>query len=387
MKYGFDEPVVRRGTGCYKWDEPEGDDVLPLWVADMDFRAAPAIRQAVERRAAHGVFGYTKVGESYYDAVISWFRRRHGWTIDRSSLLYTTGVVPALSCAVKALTMPGERVLLLTPVYNCFFSSIRNNGCLVAESELLRTSNGRYEVDWDSFERKCSDEKTTLYVLCNPHNPVGRMWTEDELLRMADICRRHGVRIVSDEIHCELAMPGHRFVPFASIADEWVRRYAVVLGSPSKSFNIAGLQMAHIVCADAATRRRIDRAININEVCDVNPFAPEAVVAAYNESEEWLDALNEYIWQNYQALCRFFSAELPQVKVTPLEATYLAWLDVSAFGQKSDSLVERLIREGRVMLSSGTLYGSAGEGFVRVNLACRRSLLEEALRRIGKVLG
>ena len=381
--FDFDELIVRRGTGCVKWDEAPADDVLPLWVADMDFRAAPAIRRAIERRAAQGVFGYALVGDDYYRAVQSWFLRRHQWRIDRASMLYTTGVVPALSCVVKALTLPGERVLVQTPVYNCFFSSIRNNGCQVAESALLKETDGRYTVDWDGFERECADPKTTVFVLCNPHNPVGRMWTADELRRMADVCQHHGVRMVSDEIHCELAMPGHRYVPLLSLDHEWARQ-GIALGSPSKSFNIAGLQMAFIVCDDAATRRRIDRAININEVCDVNPFAPVAGMAAYNESEDWMDALNEYVQGNYRELCAFVERELPQVRVTPLEATYLAWLDIRAFGLTSDEFTRRLTAEGRVMLSSGTLYGQAGEGFVRLNMACQRTRLTDALARIKR---
>ncbi|MBQ9646057.1 MAG: aminotransferase class I/II-fold pyridoxal phosphate-dependent enzyme, partial [Prevotella sp.] len=268
-KFDFDTPQQRRGTGCVKWDEvPEGfsteemQDVIPLWVADMDFAVAPAIQEAVRRRAAHPVFGYTMVGDDYYEAVISWFQRRHQWAIRREEILYTTGVVPAMSVAIKALTMPGERVLILSPDYNCFFSSIRNNGCEVAESELKR-ENLHFEVDWEDFEAKCADEKCTVFLLCNPHNPTGRVWTREELARMNDICLRHGVKVVSDEIHCELVMPGHRFQPFAAVS-EACRQNCVVLNSPSKSFNIAGLQAANIICAQPEWRRRLNRAININ---------------------------------------------------------------------------------------------------------------------------
>ena len=391
MKCNFDQPVNRRGSDCVKWDEyATGDDYLPLWVADMDFRVAPAIQRAIEQRAAQGVFGYTHVPEAYYEAVINWFRRRHGWTIERQDMLYTTGVVPAISCVIKALTMPGEKVLVLTPVYNCFFSSIRNNGCEVLESALLTfdpspSTLHPYQINWQDFEAKCADEKTTAFLLCNPHNPGGRVWTREELERMNDICLRHGVRVISDEIHCELVMPGYRFQPFAAVSDA-CRDNCVVCNSPSKSFNIAGLQTANIICHDAALRRRIDRAININEVCDLNPFGPVALMAAYNESEDWIDELCLYLKGNYDAMTARLHDALPQLRVMPQEGTYLAWVDVSALGMTSDAVTELLLSKAHVQVSSGTLYGSAGEGFIRINMACPRAQLMEGVERIVKVL-
>ena len=416
----FDKIVERRGTNCVKWDakfpfsidDSERKNLIPLWVADMDFEVAPAIREALQKRVEHGVFGYATVQNSYYEAVVRWFERRHNWTIQREWIQYTTGVVPAVSAVIKALTMPGERVLILTPVYNCFFSNIRNNGCEVVESKLKPTPNPSrregnldiskssptnrlplpsggdrggytYEVNWSDFERKCADEKTTVFLLCNPHNPAGRVWTHEELQRMNDICLRHGVRIVSDEIHCELVMPGHRFTPFGTVNPATDATAPIICGSPSKSFNIAGLQMANIICADPETRRRIDRAININEICDVNPFAPLAVEAAYNEGETWLDALNEYLWGNYQALCAFFAENLPQLKVFQLEGTYLAWVDIAATGLSSDEFEEKLLREAQVWVNSGTMYGT--DGFIRINIATQRSRLMEGLRRIAAV--
>lgn len=376
MKYNFDELIERRGTGCVKWDESL-NDVIPLWVADMDFAVAPAILEAIRQRAKHPVFGYTFVQDDYYESVISWFNRRHGWTIQREWMLYTTGVVPAMSCVIKALTMPGEKVLILSPDYNCFFSSIRNNGCEVLENKLVR-KNYSFEIDWNDFEIKCADEKTTVFLLCNPHNPTGRIWTRKELERMRDICHLHHVRIVSDEIHCELIMPGYHFCPMGIIDSE-----TIILNSPSKSFNIAGLQIANIICQDAEIRRRIDRAININEVCDVNPFAPIAVKAAYNESEEWIDELNQYLCQNYQILNLFFSKELPQCKVCKLEGTYLVWIDVSALGEPVEQLCERLLNKGKVRVNPGTMYGTeSGMGYIRINIACPRNRLIEGLKRI-----
>lgn len=383
--FDFDTVINRRGTNSYKWDIVKEEDVIPLWVADMDFKAAPAILEALKKRVEHGVFGYTLVPDSYYEAIINWFARRHNWQIDRSWIIYTTGVVPAVSCAIKALTLPGEKVLIQTPDYNCFFSSIKNNGCEVAENELVRRGDS-YEVDFEDFERQCADEKTTVFLLCNPHNPAGRVWTKEELERMNDICLAHGVRVISDEIHCELVMPGHRFTPFAAISDA-CRDNSVVLNSPTKAFNIAGLQIANIICADPAMRRRIDRAVNINEVCDVNPFGVVALQAAYNESEEWLDSLNHYIWGNYLALKEFIVKELPRLEVTRLEGTYLAWVDIKATGLTSDEAYGKLMKEGRVYVNSGTMYGRrAGEGYLRINLACPRATLLEGMKRMGGVL-
>lgn len=383
--FDFDTVINRRGTNSYKWDIVKEEDVIPLWVADMDFKAAPAILEALKKRVEHGVFGYTLVPDSYYEAIINWFAHRHNWQIDRSWIIYTTGVVPAVSCAIKALTLPGEKVLIQTPDYNCFFSSIKNNGCEVAENELVRRGDS-YEVDFEDFESQCADEKTTVFLLCNPHNPAGRVWTKEELERMNDICLTHGVRVISDEIHCELVMPGHRFTPFAAISDA-CRDNSVVLNSPTKAFNIAGLQIANIICADPAMRRRIDRAVNINEVCDVNPFGVVALQAAYNESEEWLNSLNHYIWGNYLALKEFIAKELPRLEVARLEGTYLAWVDIKATGLTSDEAYEKLMKEGRVYVNSGTMYGRrAGEGYLRINLACPRATLLEGMKRMGGVL-
>ena len=381
MKYNFDEEVVRRGTNCVKWDESEDPNMIPMWVADMDFRVAPAIQEALRKRVDHGVFGYNIVPESYYEAVISWFRRRHQWEIDRSSILYTTAVVPAMSCVIKALTMPGEKVLILSPAYNCFFSSIKNNGCEVQESPLKAVGN-RFEVDWQDFEAKCADEKTTLFLLCNPHNPCGRVWTREELQKMYDICHRHGVKVVSDEIHCELIMPGYQFVPFGTITDD-----CVVMNSPSKNFNTAGLQIANIITKNPSWRRRIDRAININEVCDVNPFGIVALEAAYNESEDWMNELCLYLNDNYQALSDFMARELPQLRVTRLEGTYLVWVDHTALGISTDDFFNRLLNNGHVWVCPGTMYGpQTGKGYIRINIACPRSQLMEALRRIAEVI-
>lgn len=384
-QFDFDEIVVRRGTNSYKWDLPKGEDIIPMWVADMDFKTAPCIIDALKRRVEHGIFGYTFVPDSYYDAIINWFKRRHQWHIEREDILYTSGVVPAIACTLKATTMPGEKVLVQTPVYNCFFSAIKNSGCEVSENPLRREGDS-YVIDFDDFERRCSDEKTTVFLLCNPHNPAGRVWRKDELRRMNDICLKHHVKVIADEIHCELVMPGHTFQPFAA-ADEACRDNSVVLNSPSKAFNIAGLQIANIVCHDAEWRRRINRAININEVCDVNPFGVIALQAAYNDGGEWLDALNQYIHENYLALKDFFRERLPRLEVCRLEGTYLAWINLSRIPITADEAARRLLGNAKVMLNSGTMYGrEAGNSYLRINLACPRSTLMEGLKRIESEL-
>ena len=379
MTYDFDELINRRGTNSLKWDSAADPDVLPLWVADMDFRTAQPVIDALRRRVEHGIFGYTHVPDAFYESIIRWFARRHGWTMRREWMLYTSGVVPALSAVIKALTAPGDKVLVQTPVYNCFFSSIRNNGCTVEESPLIY-ENQTYRMDFDDLERRAADPRVKVMLLCNPHNPAGRVWTRDEQARLGDICLRHGVTVVADEIHCELVMPGHAYAPYASVS-EAMRHGSVTCLSPTKSFNMAGLQIAAIVSDDADVRRRIDRAININEVCDVNPFGIEATIAAYDEGEPWLLQLLDYLKGNYDFMCDYCREHLPEFPLTELEGTYLVWMDCHVLGLPSEELEERLVDESRLWLNAGTMYGAAGEGFMRWNIACPRARLAEALKR------
>lgn len=384
MKYDFDTIIPRRGTNSYKWDTPEEENVLPMWVADMDFRTAPAIVKALQKRVAHGVFGYTKVPETYYNAVIRWFESRHRWRIDPRWMIYTSGVVPALSAIIKALTAPGDKIIVQTPAYNCFYSSIRNDGCELSANNLVYR-DGRYSIDFDDLEAKAADPKAKILLLCNPHNPVGRVWTPEELRRIGDICLRNGVFVVADEIHCELTYEGHDYTPFASLSERFLQNSVTCL-SPSKAFNLAGLQIANIIASDEEVRRRIDRAININEVCDVNPFGVIATIAAYNEGGGWLDALRKYLRRNYEYLCRFFAERLPQYPVLQLEGTYLVWIDCRALGIGSDATTLRLQEEQKLIVNSGTMYGPGGEGFIRLNIACPRALLTDGLERIARVL-
>lgn len=383
----FDEIVERRGSGSYKWDSDADPEVIPLWVADMDFRTAPIVVDALKRRVEHGVFGYTSVDDDYYTSLIGWFRDRHSYDIDRDMVIYTSGVVPAISAIIKAMVQPGEGVIVQTPVYNCFFSSIRNNGCMQIDNPLRRVDlpGGvfTYEMDFDGLECLAARPEAKLLLLCNPHNPVGRAWSRSELHRVADICRRHGVSVVSDEIHCELTMPGVKYMPYGTV-DREVNAdspHAVVCLSPSKAFNIAGLQIANIVCPDADVRARIDRAININEVCDVNPFGIDGLKAAYSpQGAAWLDSLRVYLRDNYEFMRGYLASELPQCPVSKLEATYLPWVDVSSFGIPTDIMEERLKHEAKVWVNCGEMYGAGG--FVRLNIACPRSVLAEGLRRM-----
>ena len=382
--YDFDEIVNRRGSGSVKWDARPpfgipGEEVIPLWVADMDFKAAPFILDALKKRVEHGVFGYVNVPDSYYDAVISCFAGRHGWKMEKEWILYTTGVVPALSAVIKAFCKPSDKVIVQTPVYNCFFSSIRNNGCERLDVPLLY-HDSTYSFDFDALERACADPKARVLLLCNPHNPAGRVWKAEELERVGEIARRHGVVVVSDEIHCEIVMPGHRFVPFASVS-AGNQSCCVTLCSPSKSFNIAGLQIANIVTDNADWLKRIDRAVNDNEICDVNPFGVAALQAAYSEQgARWLEELNEYIFANYSLL----KEVITDFPVCELEGTYLAWIDVSSIGLPSEKMEEELLRKEKVWVNAGTMYGT--EGFIRVNLACPRSVLSEGLERLRRGL-
>lgn len=381
----FDITPDRRGSGSYKWDTAPGNDIIPLWVADMDFKVAPAILEALQARVEHGVFGYTYVPDEYYRAVESWYRDRYGVTLGPDVRpIYTQGVVPAISATIKALTRPGDGVAVMTPVYNCFFSSIRNNGCMMADIQLIRIDSSdsfTYRIDFDSLEKALADERIPVLLFCNPHNPACRAWTREELQRVYDICRATGTTLLSDEIHGDLVMPGYTFTPVSSLDGDPLA-HTVTFSSPSKAFNIAGLQIANIITSSPRLRYLIDRAINDNEVCDVNPFGVTALIAAYSHGASWLDSLRSYIHDNYLYLIETLHTHLPQVKVARLEATYLAWLDISFTGMSDEKLEEYLKERHRVWLNAGSMYGT--QGYLRVNLATSRDHLAEGLDRMIK---
>lgn len=365
-----------------KWDVPASDRVLPMWVADMDFRTAPAVIEALRRRVEHGIFGYEKAPESCFRAAQGWFERRHGWRLREGSTRYISGVVPALTVLVRALTREGEGVIIQPPCYNCFFSAVRNNGRRLVENP-LRLSEGRYTIDFGELERLAADENNKLLILCNPHNPAGRVWTREELLRAGEICRRHGVFVLADEIHCELTRPGIDYTPYATLGEEFERE-SVSCVSPSKAFNIAGTQLALIVAADEGIRAKIDRVMEVNESRDINVFGVEAVTAAYNEGAEWLDELREYLNDNYLCLKAYFGEHLPDFPVLPLEGTYLVWLDCRGRGLHGTEAAGYLLEHHDVMVNGGKMYGD--DDFIRINIATPRTLLEEGLRRIAKGL-
>ena len=383
MSYNFDQCPDRRGTESVKWDLYPG--TLPMWVADMDFAVAPEIREALQKRLDHGVFGYELIPDDYFEIMGRWFASRHGWEgIGRENIVPTTGVIAAYSAAIKAMTVPGDKVMVMTPCYNAFFPAIRNNKCVQLDCP-LRFNGKQYIVDWDLFEQ-CAGEAKVL-LLCNPHNPVGRVWTREELLLMAEICRRKGVFVISDEIHCELTYPGHDYTPWATLPAEYVKN-SVSCISPTKAFNIAGIQIANIFAACPDILRKMDRAINDNECCDVNVFGVAALKAAYGKGGPWLDELRNYLYHNARTVCCFLEDELPGIVVPPLEGTYLMWPDCRwalRQGEPLEGFSERLgnfLREKYgLTLSIGTIYGAAGEGFERLNIACPRTRLLDGLER------
>lgn len=373
--------VNRRNTNCYKWDSVEDNrDLIPLWIADMDFQAPKEIVEAVVKRAKHPAYGYVKVPEDYYFAVCNWFNEVHGWKFLKSDVIYTTGVIPALSAVIKAVTSPGDSVLIFTPVYNHFYTSIANNGCNVLSCPLKRDENFTYHIDFDDFRAKIKDASAVL--LCNPHNPVSRVFTEEELSEIAKICEENKTFVISDEIHCEIVMEGFKYVPFGTVADKFNLKYAVC-NSPSKTFNMASLQIANIICKDKKYREKIDRAINVNECCDVNPFGVEALITGYTSEgcKFYIKNLNEVVFDNFRFAKSLLERDLPEVKITPLEGTYLMWIDCSALGKKSKEIETELLKYYNVWISAGTLYGEEGEGFMRINLACPIQTLAEGIDR------
>jgi cystathionine beta-lyase len=381
------EYVDRRGSDCYKWDSECAQECLPLWIADMDFKAAKPIRDAMQRRLDHGVFGYSIVPQANYDAVAHWFERRHGWKgISTDNLLFTTAVVPAISAIFAALQARKEcrcerlRILTFTPAYNAFFNCIENMGCELAACPLVLREN-RFEINWDDVEAKA--KTADVFLLCNPHNPTGRVWTRAELERLAEIMRREHLFVLSDEIHCEFAFPGHDYTPFASIVIDDTD--FCVCTSASKAFNIAGLLCANIFVPNKELFAQINHALEVHEVNGLNPFGLVAQVAAYNESEAWLDELNEYVYGNYCYLRDFIHEQLPQLKIHETEGTYLGWVNIEALGMSAEQFCADLAQKAHVLFNPSEMYG--GEKYVRINLATSREVLAEALNRLKAYIG
>ena len=380
MSYDFDTPIDRRGTDSYKWEIAE--DELPMWVADMDFAAAPEIRAALADRFAHGVFGYNTVPDAFFDAVIDWWRDRHGYTMEPEQLMFCTGVVPAISSTVRKLTAVGDNVLIQSPVYNIFYNSILNNARTVLSSDLVYDGN-TYHIDWEDLEAKLALPRTTLMILCNPHNPIGKIWSAAELERIGALCARHGVTVLSDEIHCDVTAPGKSYTPFAAV-NECNRQNSVSCIAPTKCFNLAGLQTSCICAPNPELYRLVNRAINTDEVAEPNSFAIPAAIAAFRHGGKWLDELREYVEENKRIAADFLRERLPMLHLVPAEATYLLWIDCARVCPDSVALTEFIRARTGLYLSEGAEYGENGRPFVRMNIACPRTRLQDGLDRFAE---
>lgn len=380
MTYDFDRIIDRRRTDSLKWDVAENE--LPMWVADMDFETAPAIREAIAARAAHGIYGYTVLPDAWYVAYIGWWQKQHGFTMERDWLIFCTGVVPAISSIVRKLTTPAEKVLVMTPVYNIFFNSIRNNGREVLACPLHFDGEG-YSIDFEELEQKLADPQTTLMLLCNPHNPIGKIWDRETLAVIGTLCRRHHVTVVADEIHCDLTAPGRNYVPFASVSAD-CRDNSITCLAPTKAFNIAGLQTAAVSVPDPTLRHKVWRGLNTDEVAEPNAFAVTAAIAAFTKGAPWLSELRAYIAENRRVTAAFVEKEIPQIHVVGGDATYLLWLCCNRLHTDSATLAAFIRKKTGLYLSAGRAYGGDGDAFLRMNIACPRAILEDGLGRLKK---
>ena len=383
MNYDFNKEVMRRNTKSIKWDLA-AEDVLPMWVADMDFEAPEAIREAVVKRAEHGIYGYTKTDDSYYTSIINWWKRRHNFELKKEWIRYSPGVVPAVYMLIRALTEPGDKVIVQTPVYYPFFSAIKYNGCELVENPLIHKDN-KYIMDFHDLETKVKDAKVKVMILCSPHNPVGRVWTREELMRLGKLCKENNVIIIADEIHCDLVYKDNKHITFPSISEEFAQNCVLCI-APSKTFNIAGLQASFVVIPNDMLRVRFDRVLRSDGNISPNIFAMEATEAAYNYGEQWLEDLLDYLKGNLRFLTEYIQKNLPQLKVIKPEGTYLVWVDCSSLGMSSRDLHEFFLKRVKVWFSEGHTFGTGGEGFVRINIACPRYILEEGLNRIKNAL-
>ncbi|NMB07639.1 MAG: pyridoxal phosphate-dependent aminotransferase [Tissierellia bacterium] len=387
MRYNFDEVVNRNNTDSRKWGTLEEiygtTDILPMWVADMDFKSADEIIEALKKRAEHGVFGYTWEQDSFYDSIIKWVKRRHNWNIKKEWILFTPGVVMGLNLGVRELVKEGEKVLIQSPVYPPFYRVIENNNRIVNLNPLKDTGE-KFVMDYEDLEQKI-DKDTKLMMICNPHNPVGRVWTREELIRLGDICIKNEIVIISDEIHSDFILKGHTHVPLASISKELEER-TITLMAPSKTFNIAGLATSVAIIPNEELRNAYEKAIEVMEIGNTTIFGNVGFEAAYNHGEEWLDELLIYIEDNIDYAMEYINRNIPEIKVYRPDGTYLLWLNFRGLNKSPEEINEALIKIGKVGLNEGSPYGKEGEGFFRLNIGCARSILEEGLRRIEKAV-
>ena len=383
MKYDFDSVTDRKHSNSLKWNVAENE--LPMWVADMDFKTAPEIEEAISNRMENGIFGYSEVTDEWYAAYMNWWKNRHNFRIKKEWLIFCTGVIPAISSIVRKITTPAEKVVIQTPVYNIFFNSILNNGRVVNENKLIY-ENGKYSIDFKDLEEKLSDEQTSLMILCNPQNPVGKIWSVEELSKIGELCAKYNVTVISDEIHCDIADSDKGYTPFASVSDV-CKDISITCIAPTKAFNIAGLQTAAVVVPNANLRHKVWRGLNTDEVAEPNVFAVQAAVAAFNKGGEWLLELNKYISDNKNIVINFVKENIPNLYVIPSEATYLLWIDCSKVcdiekGYDAEKLAGDIRKQTGLYLSAGNQYGSNGKEFLRMNIACPKSILSDGLERL-----
>ena len=376
--YDFDSIIDRRSTDSFKWDV--GENELPMWVADMDFAAAPEIVEAFSKRLKHGIFGYCKLNDEWYDAYTEWWKRRHGLEMDRDGLIFASGVVPAILSVVKHLTSPGDRIIMLTPMYNHFYSCISENGRRIEEVELVYNGEG-YSIDFDKLEAAMKNSDSHLMIFCNPQNPTGTIWSREEIYRIGELCRRYDITVISDEIHCDIITPGKEYVPFASVSEN-CRDISITCIAPTKAFNLAGLQSAALYVYQEELRKRVSFAVQRDELSMPNTFASAAAVAAFTKGEAWLSELNEYIYENKKAVNEYLNNELSGIKAVKGDAAYLMWLDCTALDIGSRKLSKMIREKSGLYLMSGSYYGKGGNGFLRMNVACPRALLYDGLNRL-----
>ena len=384
MKYDFDKVIERKGTNCLKYDFAKergmGEELLSLWVADMDFQTAPEIIERLHKAVDHGIFGYTESKEAYFNAVYNWYRDHFGWKTKRNWLVKTPGVVFALAIAVKAFTKEGESVLIQQPVYYPFSEVIEDNNRILVNNS-LKNVNGHYEIDFEDFEEKIINNNVKLFILCNPHNPVGRVWTKEELLRIGEICVKHHVIVVSDEIHSDFIYPGYRHTVFASLSDE-ISDITITCTAPSKTFNLAGLQISNIFISNAEIRKKFKKEVAAVGYSQVNTMGLVACQAAYEEGKEWLDALRDYLVGNLNFVKSYLEENIPEVELVQPEGTYLIWLDFRKLGLTNEELEDLIINKAKLWLDSGAIFGNDGAGYQRINIACPRAILRKALEQL-----
>lgn len=387
MKYNFDEDINRAGTDCYKYDMRKDifgtDDLLPMWVADSDFKTAPEVMDAIEARCKHGVFGYTFTADDYFNAIIHWNKSRHNWDIQKEWIHFSPGVVPSLNMAVMSLTEPGDNVIVQTPVYFPFYSAITAHERNIIRNPLL-LEDGRYHMDLDDLKKKI-DKKTKLLFLCSPHNPTSNVWSKNELLEICQLCVENDIIILSDEIHADLIFSGFKHIPTATLSEEIAQR-TITLMAPSKTFNIAGLSSSYIVSKNKELLDKMTWLLKNLHLTNGNLFGLTATIAAYTKGAAWVDEMMVYIENTARYVDEFLKANLPEVELIEPEGTYLLWLDFQKTGIARKELNEILINKAKVGFSDGAMFGKEGAGFQRMNIACPKSYVEHALKSISDVL-